>query len=47
MAKKVNQWPAVLVLLLLAASILAGGADHPSNMQWQTVDAAKETDRIE
>ena len=25
--------------------LCAGGADHPSNMQWQTVDEAKAKDR--
>jgi 5-methylcytosine-specific restriction endonuclease McrA len=24
-----------------------GGADHPSNMQWQTTEAAKAKDRVE
>ena len=27
--------------------LCAGGADHPSNMQWQTVEAAKIKDRAE
>lgn len=27
--------------------LCAGGADHHSNMQWQTVDAAKAKDRLE
>ena len=27
--------------------LCAGGADHPANMQWQTVDAAKAKDREE
>lgn len=27
--------------------LCAGGADHPDNMQWQTVDAAKVKDREE
>jgi hypothetical protein len=27
--------------------LCAGGADHPSNMQWQTIAAAKEKDREE
>lgn len=29
------------------ASLKRGGLDHPSNMQWQTVVAAKEKDRWE
>ncbi len=28
-------------------ALRCGGADHPSNMQWQTVQAAKEKDRWE
>lgn len=27
--------------------LACGGADHPANMQWQTVQAAKEKDRWE
>jgi len=27
--------------------LCAGGADHPSNMQWQTIEAAKAKDREE
>lgn len=27
--------------------LCAGGADHPDNMQWQTIAAAKEKDREE
>src|SRR6266852_29264 len=27
--------------------LCAGGRDHPSNMQWQTVAEAKQKDRIE
>ncbi len=27
--------------------LCAGGADHPSNMQWQTVAEAKKKDRLE
>jgi len=27
--------------------LCAGGADHPSNMQWQTVAQAKKKDRLE
>jgi hypothetical protein len=27
--------------------LCAGGADHPSNMQWQTVKEAKKKDRRE
>jgi len=27
--------------------LCAGGADHPANMQWQTVEAAKAKDRDE
>ncbi len=27
--------------------LCAGGADHPSNMQWQTVKEAKNKDRLE
>lgn len=27
--------------------LCAGGADHPSNMQWQTVADAKKKDRLE
>jgi hypothetical protein len=27
--------------------LCAGGADHPSNMQWQTIEAAKVKDREE
>jgi len=27
--------------------LCAGGADHPRNMQWQTVAAAKKKDRLE
>jgi len=28
-------------------SLCSGGADHPSNMQWQTVEQAKKKDRLE
>jgi hypothetical protein len=27
--------------------VCAGGADHPSNMQWQTKAEAKKKDRLE
>jgi hypothetical protein len=27
--------------------LCAGGADHPSNMQWQTLEQAKKKDRLE
>jgi len=27
--------------------LCAGGADHPSNMQWQTAEQAKNKDRLE
>lgn len=29
------------------AALCAGGADHPANMQWQTVDEAKAKDKEE
>jgi hypothetical protein len=28
-------------------ALACGGADHPSNMQWQTVEAAKRKDKWE